>query len=267
MLGSQGAFDNDYSYSGSSDYDDSDDSWKLFCEDGSEYGIDPDDFDTEEEYEEALTEAKYGWREECVDGLEYGVTPEDYETEEEYNEAIELAKSESEEVSGTDTNVITERLEAQVSDTISVPITLQVSTPKHDTLQESVNSYAARRDRYMWRKRYRRQNTYGLNIYDYETEREFLQALAIAKEEFLEVARNDKNIYLYCGVVYENNPHPYHYRTNDTTLKIGDKVIVPVGPQNKEEIAEIVSVEQHTRLTVPYPVEKVYESMKNNWRI
>ena len=109
----------------------------------------------------------------------------------------------------------------------------------------------------MWRKRYRKQETYGLNVYEYETESEFLQALAIAKEEFLEVARNDKSIYLYCGVVYENNPHPYHYRTNDTTLKIGDKVIVPVGPQNKEEIAEIVSVEQHTRLTVPYPVDKV----------
>ena len=45
--------------------------------------------------------------------------------------------------------------------------------------------------------------------------------------------------------------------TNDTTLKIGDKVVVPVGSKNEEVVAEIVSVEQHTRLTVPYPVEKV----------
>ena len=33
-------------------------------------------------------------------------------------------------------------------------------------------------------------------------------------------------------------------------------VVVPVGSQNKEEIAEIVSIEQHSRLTVPYPIEK-----------
>lgn len=36
-----------------------------------------------------------------------------------------------------------------------------------------------------------------------------------------------------------------------------DKVVVPVGSKNEEVVAEIVSVEQHTRLTVPYPVEKV----------
>lgn len=28
--------------------------WRLFCEDGSDYGIDPDDYDSEEEYEEVL---------------------------------------------------------------------------------------------------------------------------------------------------------------------------------------------------------------------
>jgi len=32
--------------------------WKANCEDGSDYGIDPDDYDTEEEYLEALEEAK-----------------------------------------------------------------------------------------------------------------------------------------------------------------------------------------------------------------
>ena len=94
MLGSQGAFDtniiNDYSYGVSSADTDSD--WKIFCEDGSEYGVDPDDYDSEEEYEEALTEAKYGWRDECDDGSEYGIEAEDYETEEEYEEALSEAK-------------------------------------------------------------------------------------------------------------------------------------------------------------------------------
>ncbi len=66
--------------------------WREFCEDGSEYGVDPEDYETEEEYEEALEEAKYAWREDAEDGSEYDVDPEDYETEEEYMEALEEAK-------------------------------------------------------------------------------------------------------------------------------------------------------------------------------
>lgn len=34
--------------------------WSLYAEDGSDYGLDPEDFDTEEEYEEALEDAKNG---------------------------------------------------------------------------------------------------------------------------------------------------------------------------------------------------------------
>ena len=32
--------------------------WRLYCEDGSDYGIDPDDYDTEEEYLEAKEQLK-----------------------------------------------------------------------------------------------------------------------------------------------------------------------------------------------------------------
>lgn len=35
--------------------------WRLNVEDGFEYGLDPEDFDTLEEYEEALKEAKKEW--------------------------------------------------------------------------------------------------------------------------------------------------------------------------------------------------------------
>ena len=63
--------------------------WRDTCEDGSEYGLDPEDHETEEEYEEALEEEKHGWRETCEDGSEFGLDPEDYETEEEYEWCIE----------------------------------------------------------------------------------------------------------------------------------------------------------------------------------
>ena len=62
--------------------------WRETCEDGSEFGLDPDDFETEEEYAEALNDEKYGWRTTCEDGSEFGLDPEDYETEEEYNDAL-----------------------------------------------------------------------------------------------------------------------------------------------------------------------------------
>lgn len=38
--------------------DEKDTSWRDFCEDGWEYGVAPEDYDTEEEYEDALEEAK-----------------------------------------------------------------------------------------------------------------------------------------------------------------------------------------------------------------
>ena len=67
-------------------------SWRDYCEDGSEYGVDPEDYDTEEEYERSLKKAKYSWREHCEDGILYSVSPYDYETESEYVEALEKAK-------------------------------------------------------------------------------------------------------------------------------------------------------------------------------
>ncbi len=43
-------------------FDDTDDSdkyeWRIFCEDGTEYGIYPEDYETEEEYEEAFAEER-----------------------------------------------------------------------------------------------------------------------------------------------------------------------------------------------------------------
>lgn len=66
--------------------------WRSYCEDGSEFCIFPEDYETEAEYEEALTEAKYAWRNTCEDGSDAGIFPDDYDTEEEYEQALEEAK-------------------------------------------------------------------------------------------------------------------------------------------------------------------------------
>ena len=62
------------------------------CEDGSDFGVDPEDYETEEEYSDALDEARSSWRDTCEDGADAGVDPDDYDTEEEYEQALEAAK-------------------------------------------------------------------------------------------------------------------------------------------------------------------------------
>ena len=55
-------FDDDfdsYSYSDSQS-NQPDTSWRDTCEDGYEYGLEPQEYDEEEEYLDALNEAKYG---------------------------------------------------------------------------------------------------------------------------------------------------------------------------------------------------------------
>lgn len=65
--------------------------WRSKCNSGFEFGVFPEDYKTEEEYNEALEYAKYAWRDTCDDGSEFGIDPDDYETEEEYEEALEEA--------------------------------------------------------------------------------------------------------------------------------------------------------------------------------
>lgn len=83
------SYDSDFDISSSNDY-----SWRDYCEDGDDYDVDPEDYETEEEYEEALNEAKYAWRDTCEYDPDVFVDPEDYETEEEYEEALEEARNE-----------------------------------------------------------------------------------------------------------------------------------------------------------------------------
>lgn len=70
--------------------------WRLYCEDGLEYGVSPYDYEFEFEYEEALEAAKrayaeahkYDWRKTC-DGNDYDIDPENFETQSEYDAAVE----------------------------------------------------------------------------------------------------------------------------------------------------------------------------------
>ena len=158
----------------------------------------------------------YSWRDDCEDGLEYGIDAEDYETLEEYEDALCEAEYEdmrSEEEDGTIEIEVSFELE-DLSDVSNKVKTSEIQRESHVLGKKCVHSGVSK------------------NV------------------------MNDKNIYHYCSVLYENNPFPYHYRVNNISLNIGDKVIVPVGIENTEVVAEVVSVEQHTRVSVPYPIEE-----------
>lgn len=124
----------------------------------------------------------------------------DFDTEEEYEEAIEEANK----------TVVKETVEVKATDTISIPVTLAVSISGGSKKEES-KPQITNREQYAWRKYYKKEEKYGLNIYNFEKERDFLRALSKKKQEALEIALNDKNIYHYCAVIYDDNPYPYHY--------------------------------------------------------
>ena len=194
--------------------------WRTHCEDGSKYGLDPLDYDSEEEYDAALHEEKYGWRKRCEDGSKYGLDPTYYESEEQYNAAL------------------------------------------HE-------------EKYGWRRNYVSigQN-YGLDPGNYETREAFDAAREAAKEREKKareekkreeaarraapdpLADTDMTVYTFCAVRFANNDHLYYYLADDAALDVGDMVVVPVGNEGRECVAEIATVERHRRRTAPYPVDR-----------
>ena len=76
------------------------------------------------------------------------------------------------------------------------------------------------------------------------------------------LAETDKAVYNFCSVFFQSTRQPYSYLTGDLDIKIGDKVLVPVGSDGKEVIATVVSTSQHMRITAPYPVDKARKVIK-----
>lgn len=66
--------------------------WRSEIGDGSEYGINAQDYDSKEDYEFAYNQAKYAWRESCPGLWETGVDPDLYDTKEDYLEALESSR-------------------------------------------------------------------------------------------------------------------------------------------------------------------------------
>lgn len=127
----------------------------------------------------------------------------------------------------------------------------------YDT-EEEYNA-AILEEKYRWRNWYARDAArYHLDLTAYETEEEFEKALASRRStpNADPLADTDKTVYTFCGVLFAGSDRRYYYRTDDDTLTIGDMVVVPVGYDGKDAVAEVVTVEKHRRKTAPYPVDR-----------
>ncbi|MCC8077240.1 MAG: hypothetical protein LIO60_02655 [Oscillospiraceae bacterium] len=200
--------------------------WRLNCDDGSAYGIFPEDYETRKEYNEALHNEKYGWRDFCEDGSEYDLEPEDFETEEEYEEALaearEAAANESAdigEVTEDADGIIIEVDGKEYNAGENIVIHVENDAKASDTLPSSI----------------------------YESTPTTTDTDPFADDDF--------HVYVYCFVKLPSIDEPIYYRTEDRTLRSGDHVIVPKPGNNEKVTGEIISVEHHMRFSVPVPVE------------
>ena len=60
--------------------------------------------------------------------------------------------------------------------------------------------------------------------------------------------------YIYVSVNFKIGGQSYSYRTNDTSIKNGDMVIVPAG--EAEKVGYVTAVNTYRKSDVPYPIEK-----------
>ena len=200
--------------------------WRLNCEDGSDYGISPEDYETREEYNEALHNEKYGWRDFCEDGSEYDLSPEDFETEEEYEAALEQAREAAENESD------------DIDEDIDDEMTIEVDGEEYKAGESIV-----------------------IHIED-ENETQASNTPPTSKPSQVKMADadpfadDDFHVYVYCLVKLPSAEEPIYYRTEDHSLRRGNQVIVPCPDSGEVVKGEIVSVEHHMRFSVPVPVEE-----------
>ncbi len=72
----------------------------------------------------------------------------------------------------------------------------------------------------------------------------------------------DDAVYEYCSVIFKHGNQSYAYLTGGIQVEVGDTVIVPVGPDQKERKATVVSVGKYMRIVAPYPPEKTRTIMR-----
>ena len=270
--------------------------WRTRCEDGSKYGLDPLDYDSEEEYDAALDEEKYGWRKRCADGSKYDLDPANFETEEDYDAALHEEKYGWRKYCADGSKYGLDPMNFETEEEYDAALHEEkygwrkrcADGSKYGldpTYYESEEQYnaALHEEKYGWRRYFIAiGGYYGLDPEDYETKEAFDAAREAAKEREKKereekkreeaarraapdpLADTDMTVYTFCAVRFPNNDRLYHYLADDAALDVGDMVVVPVGNDGRECVAEIATVERHRRRTAPYPVDQAKRILRRH---
>lgn len=135
-------------------------------------------------------------------------------------------------------------------------------------MMESDSEVCRYSKKYAWRNTCADGSEYVVSPKNFRTEEDYnrrLDAKKAVRENQPDVdpkAESDKTVYSFCSVMFEHSQRQYIYLTGDIDIKIGDEVIVPVGEDNREVSATVVSTSQHMRLTAPYPVDKAKKILR-----
>ena len=73
--------------------------------------------------------------------------------------------------------------------------------------------------------------------------------------------------YLYVKAQFEGSERSYSYICEDVSVKVGDKVKVPVGYDNRPKTATVIEVAECTAENAPYPpynCKRVIEIIKES---
>lgn len=68
--------------------------------------------------------------------------------------------------------------------------------------------------------------------------------------------KNGNYDYIYCSVTFDEGGKSYYYIADDDRFEVGDYVVVPVGKDGHESVAEIVDIEYFAEDDVPLPLDK-----------
>ena len=68
--------------------------------------------------------------------------------------------------------------------------------------------------------------------------------------------KHRKQDYIYCSVEFDAGYKSYYYIADDDSIEVGDYVVVPVGKDNHQSVAEVVKVEFFAEEDVPLPIEE-----------
>ena len=90
-------------------------------------------------------------------------------------------------------------------------------------------------------------------IYDFM---EFYEPGELFDPEIYKKPKRRKSDLIFCNVEFEDYGRTYCYLADSDDYSVGDKVVVPAGPDNVESVATIKSIEYRQSEDAPYPVEK-----------